>query len=395
MYNYFIALGVSFFVVIGTVFICSGAVDFTQDPAAEGTSELLEMVGSKDKKVRIEALIGLGKSSGDYEKVTPVVVGRLGELDPLESSAASQAIVDLGANAVPHLKPFLESEDFKTYALGCEACRVIGKPCSVYVPLLLKRLRTGDDRFRGPAIGAMAGFGKAALPAMDEITAALGDKKFMTQVYACKVLASMGRDAKPAGPQLVVLAETGNPSARSWATIALGAIGPVEEYDVVEILDGKLDDFLLLDKQRALQGLALIGPPARAALPNIKRLMADKSKSCPHDAAYAYWKVTGDSEGASVALVDLLEDVDYVADTIEILGDMGPAAKESVPKLVVLLSSTEDHLREGAALALGAIGPDAKSALPALERAKSDPDLLIRSAAQRAIQEIQATEAGG
>ena len=394
MHNYFIAVGVSLFVVIGTVFISSGAVDFTQDPVAQGTSKFLEMVGSSDKNIRIEALIALGGSSGDYEQVTPAVVGRLGELDPLESSAASQAIVDLGSNAVPHLKPFLESEDYKTYSLGCEACRVIGEPCSVYVPLLLQRLRDGDERFRGPSIGAMAGFGQAALPAMKEITAALEDKNFMTQVFACKVLASMGIAAKPAGPKLVVLAEIGNPSARSWATIALGAIGPVEEYDVIEILDGKLDDFLLLDKQRALQGLALIGPPARAALPNIKRLMADKSKSCPHDAAYAYWKVTGDSEGASTALGDLLGDVDYVAATIEILGDMGPAAKGSVPELIELLGSTEDHLREGAALALGAIGPAAKSALPALEKVKSDPDLLIRSAAQRAMVAIQKTDDG-
>ena len=67
MYNYFIALGVSFFVVIGTVFICSGAVDFTQDPAAEGTSELLEMVGSKDKKVRIH---GISELAADWTPVT-------------------------------------------------------------------------------------------------------------------------------------------------------------------------------------------------------------------------------------------------------------------------------------------------------------------------------------
>ena len=74
MHNYFIAVGVSLFVVIGTVFISSGAVDFTQDPVAQGTSKFLEMVGSSDKNIRIEALIALGGSSGDYEQVTPVVV---------------------------------------------------------------------------------------------------------------------------------------------------------------------------------------------------------------------------------------------------------------------------------------------------------------------------------
>ena len=160
---------------------------------------------------------------------------------------------------------------------------------------------------------------------------------------------------------------------------------------MVEILDGKLDKFLLLDKQRALQGLALIGPPAKAALPNIERLMKDNSQSCPHDAAFAYWKISGDSDLPVSVLVELLSNIDFQAETIDLLGDMGPAAKTSVPALIKLLGSDEVHLREGAVLSLGAIGPVAKAALPALRKLKNDPDLLIRSAADRSIKEIEKT----
>ena len=394
MYNYFVAVLVSVLAIGGTLFICSGAVNYRQDPEAKGTSDLIASLDDKDDAVKVDALIQLGRSTDQLDQVVPAVVGQLGELDPLVSSAASQAMVDLGAKAVPHLKPFLQSDDYRTYSLGCEACRVIGEPCAVYVPLLMERLEENDPRMRGPSIGAMANFGKAALPALDQVIAGLAPQPgnprgFMTQVHACKVLVSLGPDARPAGAKLVELAEQGNPSSRSWATVALGAIGPVDEYDVVEILDDKLDEFLLLDKQRALQGLALIGPPAKQALPNIERLMQDKSKSCPHDAAYAYWRVTGDADRPVAVLVELLKDVNFQTEAIEILGDMGPAAKNSVPALVEQLGSSEDHLREGAVLTLGAIGPQAKAALPALEKMKRDPDALIRSAALRSISEIE------
>jgi len=389
MYNYFVAIVVSFVAILGTVFVCSGAINYRQDPEAKGTADLIAQLADKEDSVQVDALIELGRSQEDLDQVVPAVVGKLGELDPLVSSAASQAMVDLGPRAVPHLRPFLESEDARKYSLGCEACRVIGEPCAVYVPLLLKRLKENNPRLRGPSIGAMANFGQAALPALDEVIAALDAEPFMTKVHACKVLVSLGPDAKPAGEKLVELAEKGNPSVRSWATVALGSIGPVEQYDVVEILNDKLDEFLLLDKQRALQGLALVGPPAKRALPNIERLMRDKSKSCPHDAAYAHWKITGNADPAVTVLVELLQDINFQGDAIETLGDMGPEAKNAVPTLIEQLNSSEDYLRESAVLTLGAIGPQAKESLPALRKMKDDPDALIRSAAERAIREVE------
>lgn len=389
MYNYLVSFFVALLVIAGTVYLCSGSVNYTQDPEARGTSELIEMLDDKDKNVRVEALIELGKSKGDFDQVVPAVVGQLGDIEPIVTVAASHTMVDLGDKVVPHIKPFLESEDYKTYALGCIACRVIGEPCAVYLPILQERIKSGDERIQGRSIDAMSNFGQAALPALDEIIAGLDARVFMTQVVSCKAIVSLGRDAKPAGPRLVKLAEEGNASARSWATVALGAIGPVEEYDVVEILDGKLDEFLLLDKQRALKGLALIGPPAKAALPNIEMLMKDASKSCPHNAAFTYWKVSGDPDLPVSVMVDLLDNIDFQTETIELLGDMGPAAEKSVPALIDMLGSSEDHIREGAALSLGAMGPAAKAALPALRKMNKDPDLLIRSAAKRSITDIE------
>ena len=87
--------------------------------------------------------------------------------------------------------------------------------------------------------------------------------------------------------------------------------------------------------------------------------------------------------------MELLQDINFQGDAIEILGDMGPEAKNAVPALIEQLNSSEDYLRESAVLTLGAIGPQAKESLPALRKMKDDPDALIRSAAERAIREVE------
>ena len=105
--------------------------------------------------------------------------------------------------------------------------------------------------------------------------------------------------------------------------------------------------------------------------------------------SYAHWKITGNADPAVTVLVELLQDINFQGDAIETLGDMGPEAKNAVPTLIEQLNSSEDYLRESAVLTLGAIGPQAKEALPALRKMKDDPDALIRSAAERAIREVE------
>jgi HEAT repeat protein len=46
-------------------------------------------------------------------------------------------------------------------------------------------------------------------------------------------------------------------------------------------------------------------------------------------------------------------------------------------------------VRRDAARALGSIGPDATSAIPALTRALQDKDMRVRSAAAKALKEIE------
>ena len=392
MYQYLISIVVAAAIVGSTLAWTQRNQPLPAQTPGE-TNGLLEALKSKDPNERAGALIELGSQTENLDQIVPAVLKSLLDLEPVVNAAASDAVVQLGPRICPYLRTYLESDDVRTYSLGCEAIRLVGEPCLDYMPLLRKKLAQGDPRFQRSSIGAMAGYGEKAIPALPEIIRALDSPNFHVQIEACRVIRAIGPKAKEAGPRLVQLARDGIPSARSHAMIALGAIGPQEGYDVVQVLDDQLTEYLLIHKQRALEGLALIGPEAQDALPNIERLMQDSSKSAQHYAAYAYWRITGDNRKSTALLVQLLDSIDFRDEAMKMLARMGPAAETAVPALIKQLDSPEIYSRESAILALEQIGSAAHPAIPRLdELARTSNDALIKKAAERAVQTIQQAE---
>ena len=96
-----------------------------------------------------------------------------------------------------------------------------------------------------------------------------------------------------------------------------------------------------------------------------------------------------DTSAVGPLVVALSDKSDFVrAQTSRALGVNGRAAAPAVPVLIkLLLSDPEREVKRQAATALGLIGD--RSALPALERASSDSDSYLASAARDSIRKIE------
>ena len=82
---------------------------------------------------------------------------------------------------------------------------------------------------------------------------------------------------------------------------------------------------------------------------------------------------------------------DTVSFTVaEMLGEIGPVAKDAVPALIIALKDKDKQVRGNAAVALGKVGPSAKDAVPALTVALKDKDVEVREAVQKALGLIKA-----
>ena len=373
------------------VFVSSDSVDVE----VEG---LLEDVRSEYGAKRIKSLMKMGElvaglDEPDQGNVARAIVEGASDGKELVRSAAKIQIAENAQIINRYLDTFLKSDTALEYAKACEAIKAIGPVARIWMPLLKKHASSKDRHFLMSTLHAFSALDKKdLLTVLDPTIKALDHKDFNVQWSACRVLSIIGPDAKKAGPRLVRLQKEGIASARSWASIALGAIGPHEDYDVVALLEERLEFFYLIDRERALKGLAMLGDKAKSTLPKIEMLMKTRAKSVQHIASKTHWKITGDPKLAVERLSTLVGTMEYGTESMDILAEIGADAKAAVPALIKQLKSSEDAHREAAIYALASIGPAASDAVVELKKLNQDVDLLIRAAAVRAIQSIQSPE---
>ena len=197
----------------------------------------------------------------------------------------------------------------------------------------------------------------------------------------------MKGNAAPAIDALVKLSETGNPSASSTSSIALGAIGTAsDDPRILEALDRMLDEFLAIKRERAMEGIAMMGNRASSLAPKLKKLMDDRSSSVMPEAAQAYWSVSGDIESLRAPLAKYAESPTYETRVLKAIAQLGSNAKEFESLLLEKLSADELNSRNWAIHALAEIpklSGRAKRKLAAV--AESDPDVFVRYLAQRTL----------
>ncbi|MEZ6095267.1 MAG: HEAT repeat domain-containing protein [Pirellulaceae bacterium] len=125
------------------------------------------------------------------------------------------------------------------------------------------------------------------------------------------------------------------------------------------------------------------------ALPAIKDLMYDTSKSCMPKAAYTYYVLSGDVTKPMEVLSATVKSPTYDVESIDLLARMAPASKSAIPLIGEKLDAEEEAVREAAVIALGKFGSDSKDYLPSIRKlAANDPDVLVRKHAELAIQKI-------
>ena len=104
------------------------------------------------------------------------------------------------------------------------------------------------------------------------------------------------------------------------------------------------DEYVMED---AVERLGWMRAAAKAALPDLTRLLKDPYAGMRAKAAVAVWRVTGEAVGVRPTLAAAARSEGYWAaeEALTALAEMGPAAKEAVPALLELRKAAEDRRR--------------------------------------------------
>ena len=111
------------------------------------------------------------------------------------------------------------------------------------------------------------------------------------------------------------------------------------------------------DKQGLAYMLGSIGPDAKPAVHELLKLLDHEDRIVRVTAAYALWNIDGQFDVALPVFLEALRSGDpYPAVTF--LGEIGPAAKAAAPELAKLLDDNDAGVRTATAKALKKIDPE-------------------------------------
>lgn len=396
--------------------------DFPQEPAA-----VIDALKSPDQERRLEALVAIRRHAEllENETIFQLVLSKLAITDDTERGAAELIVESCREVMLPRLEPYLKSNKFEDYLRATAAIRIIGQPASIYADIVGDHLKNSLAKNLGPAnqepptdeavvalsrehqqefkrrlasLWAIEAMGPKVCREYADTAMGVIQREFEPgadfnlKVAALRILGVLGSEAQPYLPELIDLLDRGgdNLSVRSQLLMTLGSIGSSPEIDVVEKLSERLTAGQYKERLSALEGLARLGPAAKSTADRLKELMNDKNLGVYGQAAYTYFRVTGELDPAIPVLKAALENPSKEHEILEIIGRLGRAGEPLTETLIRKLSSPDTFTREYAVIALKNIGVDNSTVVSALRRiASGDPDLFVREHANVALQQLQ------
>jgi HEAT repeat protein len=348
-----------------------------QDPRA--TRVLIDSLSSTDWRVRSRATQVLARIAGEGmldQAVGPLTIA-LADKDPVVRYYAAEALVGIGAKAIPSLIQALRSHRQS----DCDrAARVLWSIGEAAVDPLLGVLqdRTATPEMRTASASALGMIGDPR--AIRGLASLLRDERYFVREQASRAL---GRIGEPAVGLLLDMANSSTPTTRE---AAVAALGNTASKQAIEKVVEALSDSNANVRSAAVRSLG--ESASEIAVPHLMALLRDESSALRAQAAASLGRLGHLSLPSLVsALKDPKPSVRQLA--AEALGDIG--SKDAVAPLIELIASDQSGARPEAIEALGKIGdPAAVGPILSVMRTGSPS---VRKRAIRALSSFRDTRA--
>jgi HEAT repeat protein len=458
---------------------------------APAVPAVLEVLGDDNAAVRLAAVQVLHQIGPKGGPAVPALVRILRDKDGRVRRAAVRALGATGPEGLRALCEALRAPEEDLRREAAQALAELGTGARAAAPALTAALKDDSPRVRvraAEALWCVGGDRDAAIRTLVAPLETIGCRQtpagLQVAQEALQVLARLGPDAAPAVPALTAVLKAPPPAPRLAAAIALRNVlalpnihkaatlrlptadalrsmspqvqaaeaaltGALQDADAavrliaaetaVHTRPGErnlvptLLDLLKApagpDRARAARALRVLGPGARAAVPQlIAMVVKDADFSAQTEAAATLGRIGPEAAPAVPVLIAALRHGSNPA-AIDALGGIGPGAKEAVPVLINELTrirkcvdtapqaaaalvkigkaavpelvgalqsqgSAQDagrvQMRRWAVVdLLGSMGPEAKAAVPALRELLKDRDEALRKQVARALERIE------
>jgi len=326
-----------------------------------------------DPRARRAALRAVRRLSTSREELGRIVREQLADADPVAVLPAMHTLADMGEDAVPVLIEALADPKSRFWAEVVLA--EIGEQAAAAVEPLTKLAAEGEVEERVQAILALAGIGEPAAAAAPQLVAALESPDESLKYVAAYALGRLRATAGDAALEQAV-----NSDDSFLATVAAWARARIHPDDAdllaraVERLEVELADESPALRQAAVDGLsgladAFDDQQRKKFAGQLTGLLVDPVPPVALAAGGALIRL---GAAAVDALQGALSSPAVRSDAMEILAELGPAAKPALDDMMAGLADSDPVYRADSAMAIAAIGPEAAAAVPALEKLLGD-----------------------
>ncbi len=372
-------------------------VELLKDKGTAGSGKTLANQVNSTREAAALAILACTKGDAVMkEKGLPVLRAGLNDPSPAVREHTAYTIGQLGALARP-LAADVQAlcTDSNEYVRGVafDTLRVTGVADPVALVKLLNNSNEDVVRLAAQMIPMLTELPAEAVP---PLTAALVSNNPNVRIHAAEGLALAGAKAAPAAPQLVEVIRRSytdkfepkgftmndGPERALWK--ALARMGEPAVAPTVTLFAHPNP----MVRARAARALGEIGPPARSALDDLKKALADANVFPCVEAAIALCKL-GAAKDEAFALMKkaLAEPNENVAATaIEGIPRMGPVGMELVPLVLAKMSDPNPYTRKAVVILVGHLPPpEATKAAADVGLRATDPEAEIRRIAARVL----------
>ena len=362
-------------------------------PAADDLARALE---DPRPDVRREVLIALGHLAENGAAAAPTVASLLVDPDQAVRNRAAFALGRMGPAAVGQvdaLRKAMDSKDEMLPTISAWAVARIDPSDKAMHDDAVKRLMAALENIN-PRVQAAALKGlmdletspEVLVPVLSTICAEC-EPQLMQEIM--DILASSGESATP-----VLIAALARPEAHGRAAVLLERLGPKAEAATPALVAATSDKDPVVRREvlYALGSVLADKGPAEGA---IVAALDDPEPQVRATAAYALGRIGPPAKSALPKLRRSVESSDPLVRMVERFGARARGAQDAQvahTTLPILMHALSDNktvaVRRGAADALGMLGKAANTAIPALKAAARDPDETVRSAALAALERV-------
>lgn len=252
------------------------------------------------------------------------------------------------------------------------------------------------------AVDSIADLGQNALPALDDLVTALGDKNIRLRWHAARAIGRIGEDAYPVLPKLVALLKDADPIVVTQAANAIREIradegnAPLADdhtkayAEAVDALSATLVHADPRVRRGSLKAISALCPEPGKLADLLDDTLSDADPSVVMPALESLADLGVD---AVPVLVEALKHPKSRYWATVALTEIGPAAAPAAGALTAAALTGEPEERMQAMLALAAIGEPAAEAADALSTALDSPDTAVKSSAAYALGRMRVASA--